>query len=274
MNKERTYRSEAIVLRRTDIGEADRLLTLYSREYGKIRAVAKGARKPQTRKTGHVELFMRTAFMFAQGKSIDIITQAELIEAYPALRQDLVRTTYAAYCAELLDGLTADEDRDVRKYSLLADGLGWIAESDDLRMAARYYELRLLALAGYQPQLFHCVSCNEKITEQDQFFSAELGGILCPDSRDEDRRARPISAAAVKLFRYLQTRDWETVHVLRLRKNLHQELEGIMHYYLRYVLEHNLRSIEFLYRLRREADILTTAEDKEELSAGKNPPPV
>jgi DNA repair protein RecO (recombination protein O) len=267
MSRERTYRSEAIVLRRIDFGEADRLLTLYSRDYGKFKALAKGARKPQTRKTGHVELFMRTAFMFARGKSIDIITQAEMVEAYPALREDLVRTTYAAYSAELLDSMTAEADRDVRKYTLLADALGWIAESDNLRLAARYYELRLLSLAGYQPQLFHCVSCTEKIIEQDQFFSADLGGILCPDCRERDRRAQPITAAAVKLLRYLQTHDWDTVHVLRLRGKLHQELERIMHYYLRYVLEHNLRSIEFLYRLRREATMFTLADDQNGLDA-------
>ena len=88
----------------------------------------------------------------------------------------------------------------------------------------------MLSLAGFQPQLFHCVSCNEQITEQDQFFSAELGGILCPDSREEDRRARPITAAAVKLLRYLQTRDWETVQVVRLRGALHRELESSMHH--------------------------------------------
>ncbi len=270
MSRERTYRSEAIVLRRIDFGEADRLLTLYSRDYGKIKALAKGARKPQTRKTGHVELFMRTAFMFAHGKSIDIITQAELVEAYPALREDLVRTTYAAYSAELLDSLTAEADRDERKYSLLASALGWIADSDNLRLAARYYELRLLTLAGYQPQLFHCVSCTEQIIERDQFFSAELGGILCPDCRDQDRRAQPITAAAVKLLRYLQTRDWDTVQVLRLRGKLHQELEAIMHYYLLYVLEHNLRSVEFLYRLRREATMFTLADDQNGLDANKD----
>ena len=190
MPRERTYRSEAIVLRRSDFGEADRMLTLYSRGFGKIKALAKGARKPQARKAGHVELFMRTNFLFAKGKNIDIITQAELVEAYPALREDLVRTTYAAYAAELLDGLTAEADRDVAKYELLSNALGWIAETDNLFVTARYYELRLLSLAGFQPQLFQCVSCEEPIQEQDQFFSAELGGLLCPDCQKQ-RSARP-----------------------------------------------------------------------------------
>jgi DNA repair protein RecO (recombination protein O) len=253
MGRERTYRSEAIVLRRTDFAEADRLLTLYSREHGKFKAIAKGARKPQTRKAGHVELFMRTNFLIARGKNIDIVTQAELVEAYPALRLDLVRTTYASHAVELLDNLTAEADREPRKYDLLSKALGWFADAPDLRLAARYYELRLLSIAGYQPQLFHCVSCNEQIEEQDQFFSADLGGLLCPECRQADRKAQAISAAAVKVLRYLQTRSWETVSVLQLRGNLHRELEVIMLYYLGFVLERSLKSIEFLHRLRSEA---------------------
>ncbi len=262
--RERTYRCEAIILRRTDFGEADRLLTLYSRERGKIRALAKGARKPQTRKTGHVELFMRTSFLIAQGRNIDIITQAELIEAYPGLRDDLIRMTYAAYCAELLDSLTPDEDPDNRKYALLANALSWLGEGTDLRLLARYYELHLLSLAGYQPQLFHCVHCNELIIEQDQYFSAEHGGILCPNDYDHDRRARSVTAAAVKVLRYLQSREWDTVKVLQLRGQLHQELEEVMHYYLLFILEHNLKAVEFLYRLRREAGLFSPNNKQED----------
>jgi DNA repair protein RecO (recombination protein O) len=253
MSRERTYRTEAIVLRRTDFGEADRLLTLFSRELGKIRAIAKAARKPQSRKTGHVELYMRTNFLIARGRDLDLITQAEMVEGYPALRDDLVRTTYAAYVVELLDRFTAEGDRHTGKYTLLADALGWLAASENLLLTARFYELRLLALAGFQPQLFSCVSCNEDIQEQDQFFSAELGGLLCPNCREADRRAKPVTAAAVKVLRYLQTRPWDTVKALQLRRPLHTELETVLHHYLTHILERNLKSVDFLHRLRREA---------------------
>ena len=152
-----------------DFGEADRLLTLYTRDFGKLRAIAKGARKPQSRKTGHVELFMRTTFLLARGRELDIVTQAETVQAYDALRTDLVRTTYAAYIVELLDRLTPDEDRQPAVYDLLRDALGWLETEDDLRLPARYYELRLLSLVGYQPQLFRCVITDAPIAEEDQF---------------------------------------------------------------------------------------------------------
>ena len=261
MARERTYRSEAIVLRRTDFGEADRLLTLYSRESGKIKAIAKGARKPQSRKTGHVELFMRTKFFLAKGRDLDIITQAEMIEAYPQLRADLVRATYASYAVELLDRFTVEEDKNVQLYDLLANVLSWLTTAVDVLLVARFYELRLLSLTGFQPRLFQCVSCDEPIQEQDQFFSAELGGLLCPDCRSVDRQARPISAIAVKVLRYLQTRPWEIVQNLHLKRPLLHELENIMHFYLTHILERNLKSVDFLHRLRQEAALFTPPEE-------------
>lgn len=260
MPRDHTYRTEAIVLRRRDFGEADRLLTLYSREYGKIRAIAKGARKPQSRKTGHVELFMRTRFLVAQGRNLDIVTQAEMVEGYHRLRDDLVRTTYASYVVELLDRFTPDEDRNGQVYDLLSDALRWLERSDNLLLAARYYELHLLALLGYRPQLFRCVSCGEDVEEQDQAFSAELGGVLCPNCRQADRGASDISGAAVKVLRFLQTRQWAAVQNLRLRRDLHSELEEVMYYYLTYILERNLKSADFLRRLRREARLFAPSD--------------
>lgn len=261
MSRERTFRSEAIVLKRSDFGEADRLLTLYSREQGKIQAIAKGARKPQSRKTGHVELFMRSNFLFAKGSQLDIITQAELVDAYGALRTDLVRTSYAAYAVELLDRFTVENDKHIGLYQLLSDALGWFASSDELLLPARYYELRLLSLAGFQPQLFQCIACNEPIAEQDQFFSADLGGVLCPNCRMADGRARPITAVAVKVLRYLQTRPYDTIKGLQLRRVVHTELEQLMQYYLTHILERQLKSVDFLHRLRTEATLLTSVDD-------------
>lgn len=260
MSRERSFRSEAIILRRSDIGEADRLLTLYTRDFGKMKAVAKGTRKPQSRKTGHVEPFMRTQFLFAEGRGLHIITQAEMVEAYPELRQDLVRATYASYAVELLDRFTVEDDHHTGVYQLLSDALGWFAVGEDLLLAARFYELKLLSLVGFRPQLFHCVSCGEPIQEQDQFFSADLGGLLCPDCGSIDRRSRRISSVAVKVLRYLQTREWETAKVLNLKRPLHSELEAVMHYYLTYILERNLKSVDFLNRLRREAVLFDEAD--------------
>lgn len=255
MARERTYRTEAVVLRRTDFGEADRLLTLFGRERGKFRAIAKGARKPQSRKTGHVELFMRSKFLIAEGRDLDIVTQAEMIDAYAGLRDDLVRATYASYLGELLDRFTVDEEPHHDIYDLFVQSLEALAAGDDVLLLARTYELRLLSMTGFQPRLFNCVNCGEPILEQDQYLSAELGGFLCPNCLAADRRAMPVSAAAVKVLRYLQTRSWDTVRPLRLRPPLLHELERAMYFYLTHTLERDLKSAEFLHRLRQEAGL-------------------
>ncbi|MEM8860651.1 MAG: DNA repair protein RecO, partial [Chloroflexota bacterium] len=176
----RTRKTEAIVLRRIDMGESDRLLTLFSKEYGKIKALSKGSRKPSSRQTGHVELFGRSKFLIAEGKTFDIVTQAESVEMYMALRDDLVRTVYASHAIELLDRFTEEEDKNAPLFQLLSDSLGWFADEENLLLAARYYELRLLSLTGFQPQLFNCVVSREPIEEEDQYFSAEMGGLLKP----------------------------------------------------------------------------------------------
>jgi DNA repair protein RecO (recombination protein O) len=263
MPRERTYRTEAIVIRRSDFGEADRLLTLFSRDKGKIRAVGKGARKPQSRKTGHVELFMRSRFLIAEGRDLDIVTQAEMVDAYAHLREDLLRATYASYLVELLDRFTVDEDPHSDIFDLLAEMLAWYNQTptDELLLPARYFELRLLSMTGFQPRLFNCLSCGEPIQEQDQFFSADLGGLLCPNCGALEPRARPISAVAVKVMRYLQTRPWDTVNQLRLRPAVLHEIERVMYDYLTHILERNLKSVDFLHRLRREAELFTDQEE-------------
>src|SRR5512139_1011217 len=153
-HRQRVYRTEAIVLRRSDFGEADRLLTVLTPERGKLRLIAKGARKPTSRKSGHVELFSYGRYLVAVGHDLDIITQAETIEPFVPLHEDLLRATYAYYIAELADAFTADRDENRPLFDLLKDVLAWLATADDLALVARYYELHLLGLAGFQPQLF------------------------------------------------------------------------------------------------------------------------
>ena len=252
MARERTYRTEAIVLKRTDFGEADRLLTLFSKDLGKFSAIAKGARKPQSRKTGHVELFMRSKFFIAKGRNLDIITQAEMVDPHAPLREDLLRVSHASYAVELLNRFTVEEDPHPGIYDLLDDTLSRFSVTDDLNLATRYYELRLLSLTGFQPRLYHCVSCGEDILEQDQFFSSELGGILCPNCRHADARATAVSASAIKVMRYLQTRHWDTVKHLHMRKETQAEVEGIMNKYILHTLERELKSVDFLHQIQND----------------------
>lgn len=252
MRRERLYRTEAIVLRRSDFGEADRLLTLYAPKLGKIRAIAKGVRKPTSRKSGHVELFTHSQLLIARGRSLDIVTQAETVHAFRPLREDLLRTTYTYYAAELLDLFVEEGVENRPLFDLLLAMLGWLGDASDLDLTTRFFELRLLSLLGYRPQLFQCVACRRQIEPVSNFFSAADGGILCANCGENHRGAQEITLNALKVLRFLQTRDYDTCCRLRLSRPLHRELETVMYHYITYTLERDLKSVEFLRRLQRE----------------------
>jgi len=250
-DRERVYRTEAVVLRHSDFGEADRLLTVYTPYMGKLRLLAKGVRKPTSRKAGHLESFTRTQLLIARGRNLDIITQAEIIEPYVALRQDLWRLSHAYYVAELVDRFSEEQSENYPLYRLLCDVLGWICESSDLALTMRFFELHMLSLVGYRPQLFDCPRCNARLEPVTNFFSAEAGGALCPRCGEGERGARAISLGALKVLRYLQTHEYAECAHLQLRKATHSELEEVLQNYLVHILERRLKSVEFLDILRR-----------------------
>jgi len=260
MMRERIYRLEAIVLKRSDIGEADRLLTLLTPERGKLRAIAKGARKPSSRKSGHVELFTRIALMLAQGKQLDIITQADTLDARQTLRANLDRIWYAYYLAELVDQFAEEENENLALFELLDHALGWLSDpATDPVLLARFFELHLLTYVGYRPQLFVCENCGKPVEPSENYFSIQAGGVLDPNcvetQRDQiegrARDAHTISLNALKALRYLQTRNWDVVRGIRLSAETHAEIETILYRYIAQYLERNLKSVEFLRELRQ-----------------------
>jgi DNA repair protein RecO (recombination protein O) len=252
MHRERLYRTEAIILKRSDFGEADRLLTLYTPKLGKIRAIAKGVRKPTSRKSGHVELFTHSQLLIAKGRNLDIVTQAETIHAFRLLREDLLRTTYAYYAAELIDLFVEEGIENRPLFNLLLAMLGWLSEASDLDLTTRFFELHLLSLLGYRPQLFQCVACRRQIEPATNFFSPADGGILCANCGENHRGAKEITLTALKVLRFLQTRDYDTCCRLHLSPPLHRELEKVMYDYITYILERSLKSVKFLNTLRRQ----------------------
>lgn len=258
--RDRLYRLEAVIVKRTDFGEADRILTLITPDQGKMRAIAKGARKPSSRKSGHIELFTHCTLLVAKGRNLDIVTQADTLNVFLPLRANLERLGYAYYVAELADKFSDEGSENRPLFDLLLHTLRWLGDDDsDPALLSRYFEMRLLNAVGYRPQLYSCVHCGVGIEPMENFFSAEAGGILDPicvqSERDKitegGRDIRPISLNALKVLRYLQTREFETVRTIRLGEGVRSEVEELMHHYIAHHLERNLKSVEFLHLLRQ-----------------------
>ena len=250
-SRQRSQRVEAIVLRHTDWGEADRLLWLFTREIGKVQVVAKGVRKPRSRKAGHLEPFTRVELLLAHGRDLPIVTQAEAKDVYAAIREDLVRVGYASYVVELLDRFTYEEGENLGLYRLLTETLSRLNAESQAAFAVRYYEVRLLDLVGFRPQLFHCVSCGEEIQAVDQFFSFEKGGVFCPNCGRSEPSARPISMPALKILRHFQRSKYSEAQRAHLSSVVDGELEDLMGNYLVFLLERGLNTPSFLRRVRK-----------------------
>lgn len=250
----RQFRCQAIILSRRDFGEADRLLTLFTATEGKRRAIAKGARKPSAKLSGHVELFTRSDCLLYRGRNLDILRQADMLEPYLGLREDLTRGAYANYIAELLDRFTAEEEEASGALFTLLDGtLTRIANGGDPRLAARYFELQLLDLVGFRPELGECVITREALLPQSQFFSHEEGGIISRRAAAAiNTRLLDIDLPTLKLLRHLQRcpADSPSLDSLRLKPAQQRRAERIMLAYITHLLERRLESVAFIKRLR------------------------
>ncbi|MBN1440033.1 MAG: DNA repair protein RecO [Anaerolineales bacterium] len=251
MARERTYQTEALVLRRRNWGEADRILTLFTPGRGKIRVRAVGVRKPASRKAGHLELFHRAKLFLARGRDFDIVTQAETIDAYAALREDLVRSAAASYAAELLDRLSPEESDNPDAYRLAVRTLEELSGGGDPAWILRCYDLKLLECSGYRPELSLCTVGGEQIRAEDQFFSPARGGAVCPRCAERAEGRFPVTLAALKVLRHVQRSPLDAALKLRVRPETLDELEELLRRSIQFVLESPLRSRNYLAEVSR-----------------------
>lgn len=252
MPRPRTYRVEAIVLRRIDFGEADRVLVLYTRERGKMPVVAKGIRRISSRSAGHLELFTRSEIQLARGANLDVVTQAETRDPYRALREDLTRTSTAYLIAELVDALTEESIEQPELFDLLSQTFRALGTVEDPRLLAAHFQLRLLDVAGLRPVLMQCVVCQEGLLPGKNAFSAFLGGALCPRCGPAEPSARPIDSDVLKVLRNLQRAGLPGSAHFRVPEPVMREVERILRDLVERHTERRLRTPDLLARLRTE----------------------
>jgi len=252
MTAPRVYQTEAIIIKRIKLGEADRILTLYTPELGKLKAVAKGTRRPQSKLGGHVELLTHSRLMLARGRNLDIITQAQTINNFLPIKDNLERISRGLYIAELVDSFTGEHSEDRRLFDLVLEVLQQLSQFNDFELVLRYFELHLLDHLGYRPQLQQCTECNLSLKPEANFFSPNHGGVLCHDCGFQEPAARPLSLNALKVLRLWQNCDYATARRVKISPELATELEQIMREYIKYLLDKQLKSTAWLDKLKRE----------------------
>ena len=246
-----SLRVEAVVLRHSDYGEADRILTLYTRQLGKTRAIVKGARKLTSRKAGHLEPFTYVKLQLATGRDLFIVSQADTVDAYLPLREDLLLTSHASYVMELLDRFTYEDNFEhPNLFRLLTETLARLASKSNLWLAIRYYEMRLLDELGFRPRLFECVNCGREIQPEDQFFSFSAGGVICPTCGRGLPNLTSISVDTLKYLRHFQRSSFSEASRACPSLEVQKEAETLMQGYFTYLLERELNTPGFLKRIK------------------------
>ena len=251
----RSYRTQAIILGHIEYGEADRILKIFTFKKGKITAIAKGVRRIRSRKAGHLEPFTRATLQLAKGRNMDIVTQAETVDNYPGLRVDLERIGYASYVVEVLDRFTYEEGQNIAIFRLLANTLKRLENQSNLATAVHYYELRLLDLVGFRPQLFECVDCGKPIQAEDQYFSPLVGGVACPRCGKARPEAWSIGKNTLRYFRHLQRSNWDQIEGITIPEVIEPTLADLIQRYISYILERKLNTPEFLKEIRNRPNM-------------------
>ena len=249
MSRTRLYKTEAIVLRSMDLGEADRVLTILTPRLGKLRVIAKGIRRTRSRLGGGLEPFSDVHLVLAVGRTFDVVTQAALEDPHLGLRDDLHSTAAAWYLVELVDRFCEGSAESHDAFELLAQGLAALdaAPAEVSReVVARWFELHLLDAMGFRPELTQCLDCGIAIEPEGNAYSPAAGGVLGPECSHGALGARPISSAALKVLRHLQRSSLTEVLRLRLLRATQREVERLMHATVSAVLERELRSRDFL----------------------------
>lgn len=238
------YRDEGVVLRTAKLGEADRIITLLTRQHGKVRAVAKGVRRTKSRFGARLEPFMRVDLLIAEGRSLDVVSQADSIAAYGAsIAADVAAYEAANVIVETVDKLvTTEHERVEAQYNLLVGALNALAKTKHTPACiSASYVMRAVALAGWTPRLQTCVVCGRADYE---FVSIESGGAMCATDHTSD--ARRVNAAELKQFTALIQGDWAQ---LDSEPDLLPAVSQLVEDWAEYYLERPIRSLRIASEL-------------------------
>jgi len=251
----RSYHCEALILKKSFIGEADVLVTLYTRERGKLRAIAKGARRSSSKLVGHVEPLTLVRMSLAQGRSLDYVTQAQTVGNLSPLKDDLDAVSKGFYVAELVDGFGSEANANPPLYQLAVETLQYIRDAPTADIPLRFFELHLLEVSGLKPELYRCVECRQALTPGAHRFSPNVGGTLCVECHPADAHVHALSLRALKVLRLLDRSRLPELPSLNLDKSLARELQSLLALTIEYWLDKKIQSTSFMGQLQRESQL-------------------
>lgn len=235
------YKTNGIILKRQNFGEADRIVTIMTEDLGKVRAIAKGVRKTLSKMAGHLEPFCLTRLELAEGRNLNVICGAEVKEPFLEIRNDLAKTSLSFYMAEIIDQMTEEAEPHKEIFYLLQSVLEHANDAQEPLLIS-YFELNFLEQMGFRPELFNCLKCNSEIEDAVNHFDYIHGGLVC----GECGGANPVSARAIKVLRLFLKHDFATIKKIKVDEDLISEIQKITNRYLKHIHQQDFKSERFV----------------------------
>jgi DNA repair protein RecO (recombination protein O) len=243
------FRAEGIVIRSMDYGEGHKIITLFTKDTGKISVMARGAKKLKSRHTSVSQLFTHGEYALFKSSGMASLNQGEVIDSNHRLREDLHLAAYSAYLVEIVDRTMPDEEPNGMVFEQLKAGLTAIESGKDAMIVLHIMEMKMLALSGYLPQLDECVSCGSD--QGEMVLSVAQGGILCPDCRFRDAAAMPLSEGTLKLLRLFQRIDLRRLGSIEVKEQTKTQLKLAIRAFIDLHMDVRWKSRNFLDQMEK-----------------------
>lgn len=243
-------KTEGIVLKYTNLGEADKILTILTRNKGKVKAIAKGCRKPKSSLLASSEVFAFSEFVLYKGTNLYHVTQAEVRQTFYNLRNDLLKLSYAVFFVEMADAVSDEEIPSERLFLLLAKALYYLAEGEiPVGIISQAYQLKLMDISGYRPNLSRCVHCGK--TDMESYrFDIELGGLLCDECESFGKNVIKLSPGALEAVKILLNTEISRLNTLKIDNTIFSEIDKLVKKFVETHLEKQFKSLEFLDEIK------------------------
>lgn len=251
-------KTQAIVIRAFPLQEAHKIITFYTPDFGKVKAVAYGVKSPKSKLSGSLELLNHGTLLFnyRENRDLQSLTGFDLIEGFDGIRADFTRITYGCYLAELVDAIALEGDANPEVFELLRRTYYFLADTDDVPLLVRVFEIKFLDLAGFAPQLSQCANCGSIVTPSQlqnsqnptlvMLFSIRHGGLLCEKCQHRDTSAFSIAPGSCELLKSLRKSEFSKLNRIRASKRNHRELKLILGSFIQYHTERTLKSLKFI----------------------------
>ncbi|HHW56213.1 MAG TPA: DNA repair protein RecO [Clostridia bacterium] len=245
----RFLKTEAIVLKNNLISETDKIATLFTKKYGKLPAVAKGARRSRSRFVNAIRPFIVANYVLFEGQNYYYIDQWELIEGHTNIEKDLAKFYVASYVGETINKILEENQKSERLYLFLKHSLKAVNDLQiDPLIFISSYNLKLISLLGYMPQLDSCVICGK--VDSMEYFSNSCGGAVCKDCKDKCFDAKPLHQVILKALKYFLKVNYERLQDVKVSGVIKEEVDKIITAYMKEHLETEFKSKDFIDKLQ------------------------